>query len=99
ALAPKALPKRLIVVGGGYIGLELGIAYRKPGAAVSVVEAQERILPAYDSELTQPVLESVKQLGIKLYLKHSVEGFDAGTNPLQVRDPNGDSLNLETDQV
>ncbi|SDZ55422.1 dihydrolipoyl dehydrogenase [Pseudomonas sp. NFIX28] len=99
ALAPKALPKRLIVVGGGYIGLELGIAYRKLGAEVSVVEAQERILPAYDSELTQPVLESVKQLGIKLYLKHSVEGFDAATHTLQVRDPNGDSLKLETDQV
>ncbi|BAV74521.1 dihydrolipoamide dehydrogenase [Pseudomonas chlororaphis subsp. aurantiaca] len=99
ALAPKALPKRLIVVGGGYIGLELGIAYRKLGAEVSVVEAQERILPAYDAELTQPVLESVKQLGIKLYLKHSVEGFDAATHTLQVRDPNGDSLKLDTDQV
>ncbi|WMN20323.1 dihydrolipoyl dehydrogenase [Pseudomonas piscis] len=99
ALAPKVLPKRLAVVGGGYIGLELGIAYRKLGVDVSVVEAQERILPAYDAELTQPVLESVKQLGIKLYLKHSVLGFDAGTSSLQVRDPNGDTLDLTTDQV
>jgi dihydrolipoamide dehydrogenase len=41
ALAPKAVPKRLVVVGGGYIGLELGIAYRKLGAEVSVVEAQD----------------------------------------------------------
>ncbi|AZC17909.1 MULTISPECIES: dihydrolipoyl dehydrogenase [Pseudomonas] len=99
ALAPKVLPKRLAVVGGGYIGLELGIAYRKLGVDVSVVEAQERILPAYDAELTQPVLESVKQLGIKLYLKHSVLGFDAGTSSLQVREPNGDTLDLATDQV
>ncbi|MBP5947619.1 MULTISPECIES: dihydrolipoyl dehydrogenase [unclassified Pseudomonas] len=96
ALAPKSVPKRLVVVGGGYIGLELGIAYRKLGAEVSVVEAQERILPAYDAELTQPVHEALKQLGVKLYLNHSVQGFD-GT--LQVRDPNGDTLNLETDQV
>ncbi|MFJ5254545.1 dihydrolipoyl dehydrogenase [Pseudomonas sp. NPDC088414] len=96
ALAPKSVPKRLVVVGGGYIGLELGIAYRKLGADVSVVEAQDRILPAYDAELTQPVHEALKQLGVKLYLKHSVLGFD-GT--LQVRDPNGDTLNLETDQV
>ncbi|RVD76325.1 MULTISPECIES: dihydrolipoyl dehydrogenase [Pseudomonas] len=96
ALAPKSVPKRLVVVGGGYIGLELGIAYRKLGAEVSVVEAQDRILPAYDAELTQPVHEALKQLGVKLYLKHSVLGFD-GT--LQVRDPNGDTLNLETDQV
>jgi dihydrolipoamide dehydrogenase len=76
ALAPKAVPKRLVVVGGGYIGLELGIAYRKLGAEVSVVEAQDRILPAYDAELTQPVHEALKQLGVKLYLKHSVLGFD-----------------------
>ncbi|WP_447760362.1 dihydrolipoyl dehydrogenase [Pseudomonas moraviensis] len=96
ALTPTSVPKRLIVVGGGYIGLELGIAYRKLGAEVSVVEAQDRILPAYDAELTQPVHDALKQLGVKLYLKHSVLGFD-GT--LQVRDPQGETLNLETDQV
>ena len=97
ALAPSRVPKRLIVVGGGYIGLELGIAYRKLGAEVSVVEAQDRILPAYDAELTQPVAESLKQLGVKLYLKHSVTGFEGGS--LQVRDPNGETLALDTDQV
>ncbi|MGU9820789.1 dihydrolipoyl dehydrogenase [Pseudomonas sp. LF090] len=97
ALAPTHVPKRLIVVGGGYIGLELGIAYRKLGAEVSVVEAQEHILPAYDAELTLPVAESLKQLGVKLYLKHSVTGFE--NQCLQVRDPNGDTLLLETDQV
>ena len=97
ALAPTRVPKRLIVVGGGYIGLELGIAYRKLGAEVSVVEAQDRVLPAYDAELTQPVNESLKHLGVKLYLQHSVTGFADGS--LQVRDPNGDTLSLETDQV
>lgn len=99
ALAPTSVPKRLVVVGGGYIGLELGTAYAKLGAQVSVVEAQERILPAYDGELTQPVHEALKKLGVKLYLKHSVEGFDAQTNTLQVRDPQGERLDLPTDQV
>ncbi|MGE8392591.1 dihydrolipoyl dehydrogenase [Pseudomonas sp. BIGb0427] len=99
ALAPKTLPKHLTVVGGGYIGLELGIAYRKLGVEVSVVEARERILPTYDSELTAPVAESIKKLGIKLYLKHSVEGFDAGHQALQVRTPEGELLQLSTDQV
>ena len=99
ALAPKALPKHLTVVGGGYIGLELGIAYRKLGVEVSVVEARERILPTYDSELTAPVAESIKKLGIKLYLKHSVEGFDADKQALQVRNPQGELLQLSTDQV
>ena len=66
ALTPSAIPKRLIVVGAGYIGLELGIAYSKLGADVSVVEARDRILPAYDQELTQPIAETLKTLGVKL---------------------------------
>ncbi|MDD0972662.1 dihydrolipoyl dehydrogenase [Pseudomonas fontis] len=99
ALAPRSLPKHLTVVGAGYIGLELGIAYRKLGVEVSVIEARERILPTYDSELTQPVAESLKKLGIQLYLQHSVEGFDAASNTLQVRTENGEQLPLATDQV
>ncbi|NVZ75882.1 dihydrolipoyl dehydrogenase [Pseudomonas gingeri] len=99
ALVPTSIPKRLIVVGAGYIGLELGIAYRKLGAEVTVVEARERILPTYDRELTQPVAESIKALGISVLLGHSVEGFDAATTTLEVRDPQGETLKLATDQV
>lgn len=99
ALSPSTLPKGLTVVGGGYIGLELGIVYRKLGVEVSVVEARERILPTYDAELTQPVAESLKKLGVKLYLGHSVEGFDATQKHLTVRQPDGQTLDLETDQV
>lgn len=64
ALTPTTVPRHLVVVGGGYIGLELGTAYRKLGAQVSVVEARERVLPTYDAELTAPVAESLKKLGI-----------------------------------
>ncbi|WP_397452595.1 dihydrolipoyl dehydrogenase [Pseudomonas sp. NA-150] len=99
ALAPTSIPKHLIVVGGGYIGLELGIAYRKLGAEVSVVEAQDRILPAYDRELTLPIAETLKQLGVKVYLQHSVEGFDADQQALHVRAPGGETLTLSADQV
>ncbi|NWB99720.1 dihydrolipoyl dehydrogenase [Pseudomonas gingeri] len=99
ALAPTSLPKRLTVVGAGYIGLELGIAYRKLGAEVTVVEAREQILPTYDRELTQPVAESIKALGITVHLGHSVEGFDAASNTLQVRDPQGGILKQVSDQV
>ncbi|MEW9902781.1 dihydrolipoyl dehydrogenase [Pseudomonas putida] len=97
ALAPKALPRHLVVVGGGYIGLELGIAYRKLGVQVSVVEARARILPTYDAELTQPVADSVKKLGIALYLDHSVEGYENGC--LLAKDGQGGQLRLEADQV
>ncbi|MGC3895088.1 dihydrolipoyl dehydrogenase [Pseudomonas urmiensis] len=97
ALAPKALPKHLVVVGGGYIGLELGIAYRKLGVQVSVVEARERILPTYDAELTAPVAESLKKLGVSLHLGHSVEGYENGC--LLARDSQGQQLRVEADQV
>ena len=49
ALALPELPKKLVVVGAGYIGLELGIAFRKLGCEVTVVEALDRILPLYDA--------------------------------------------------
>ncbi|WP_028633506.1 dihydrolipoyl dehydrogenase [Pseudomonas parafulva] len=97
ALSPQALPRHLVVVGGGYIGLELGIAYRKLGAQVSVVEARERILPTYDSELTAPVAESLKALGIAVHVNHSVEAYEAGN--LLARDGQGALLRLEADRV
>ena len=55
ALALTERPDRLVVVGAGYIGLELGTAFAKLGTAVTVVEALPRILPQYDAELTRPV--------------------------------------------
>lgn len=66
ALALQAVPDRLVVVGGGYIGLELGTAYAKLGSEVTVVEATSQILPQYDKELTSPVSARLKALGIKV---------------------------------
>lgn len=66
ALALTEVPGRLVVVGAGYIGLELGTAFAKMGAAVTVVEAQSRILPQYDAELTQPVARSLRKALIAL---------------------------------
>ncbi|AMO23655.1 dihydrolipoyl dehydrogenase [Ramlibacter solisilvae] len=99
ALAPTALPKRLVVVGAGYIGLELGIAYRKLGCEVAVVEMTDRILPTYDEELTRPVLASLKKLGVVLHLRCSVEGLDEGGKALRVRSSNADEFALPCDQV
>ncbi|MDI9654672.1 FAD-dependent oxidoreductase, partial [Burkholderia cenocepacia] len=65
-----------VVVGAGYIGLELGIVYRKLGVDVSVVEAAERVLPAYDAELVRPVADSLARLGVRLWLGHKVLGLD-----------------------
>ena len=64
ALALAEVPGKLVVVGGGYIGLELGTAFAKMGAAVTVVEAQPRILPQYDSELSRPIAQRLRELGV-----------------------------------
>ncbi|MBV8191572.1 MAG: dihydrolipoyl dehydrogenase [Alphaproteobacteria bacterium] len=65
ALSLAAVPERLAVVGAGYIGLELGIAYAKLGAKVTVIEAETRILPAYDADLVRPVARRLQALGVE----------------------------------
>ncbi|MES2297131.1 MAG: dihydrolipoyl dehydrogenase [Pseudomonadota bacterium] len=99
ALSPAALPQRLVVVGAGYIGLELGIAYRKLGAHVSVVEAQERVLPAYDADLTKAVATSLAGLGIELHMGCSVQGMNGAGTAVRVRDAQGAERELLADKV
>lgn len=99
ALSPAKLPKKLVVVGAGYIGLELGMAYRKLGCEVAVVEATERVLPAYDEELTRPVLAALKKQGVVLHLGCSVQGMAETGQALRVRTANADEFALPADQV
>jgi dihydrolipoamide dehydrogenase len=99
ALSPAALPKRMVVVGAGYIGLELGIAYRKLGCEVTVVEAADRVLPSYDEELTKPVLAALKRLGILLHVNHSVQGLTEAGDRVRVRSATADEFTLPADQV
>ena len=99
ALSPQTLPKRLVVVGAGYIGLELGMAYRKLGAEVAVVEALDRALPAYDAELTRPVLASLRRLGIEMHLSCSVQGMNAGGDGVRVRNAQGEESEIAADRV
>ena len=99
ALAPQTLPKRLVVVGAGYIGLELGTAYRKLGAEVTVVEALDRVLPAYDGELTKPVADSLRRLGVKLHLVCTVQGLNESGDAVRIRDAQGEESTLPADQV
>src|SRR3569832_2287926 len=94
ALSPKELPKRLVVVGAGYIGLELCMAYRKLGCEVAVVEATERVLPAYDEELTRPVLAALKKQGVVLHLGSSVQGMSETGQKLRVRTAQADDFAL-----
>jgi len=97
ALSQDTVPRRLVVVGAGYIGLELGIAYRKLGAQVTVVEAAERILPAYDADLVKPVANSLARLGVDVRLATSVLGMEG--DRVKVRDASGVEAYLDADKV
>ncbi|HQD13896.1 MAG TPA: dihydrolipoyl dehydrogenase [Ottowia sp.] len=99
ALSPDAIPKRLVVVGAGYIGLELGMAYRKLGVEVTVVEALQRVLPTYDEELTQPVLQALQKSGIVLHLGCSVQGWDAEHGVHVRNDARAEEFALPADRV
>ena len=72
ALNLKEIPKHLIVIGGGVIGLELGQVYRRLGAEVSVIEYADRITPVMDSGLSRELMKVMKKQGVKFYLSHGV---------------------------
>jgi dihydrolipoamide dehydrogenase len=99
ALDLPTKPAHLVVVGAGYIGLELGIAWRKLGAEVAVVEATGRVLPGYDEELTRPVLATLKRLGVVVHLGCTAEGLNATDDGLRVRSRNADEYVLPADRV
>ena len=85
ALALTEVPQTLAVVGAGYIGLELGIAFAKLGAKVTVVEALEKILPLYDGELTQPVARRLADLGVETILGARALAFSGDALRLEVK--------------
>ena len=97
ALSLSAVPGKLVVVGGGYIGLELGIAYRKLGAQVAIVEMADRILPLYDKALTDPVMKWLEAHGVELHLGARAGGFGDGKLNVTTRD--GEPLQLDADKV
>ena len=99
ALALAAKPRHLVVVGAGYIGLELGIAWRKLGAEVAIVEAEGRVLPGYDEELTRPLLASLRRLGITLHLACTAQGLTAAGDGLRIRSSKADEYVLPAERV
>lgn len=99
ALAFADIPERLVVVGGGYIGLELGTAYRKLGSEVTVIEAAERILPQYDAELTRRVMARLGKLGIDVLLGATATGLDRSGATLKIVRSDGREQRLSADRI
>lgn len=75
ALSLEAVPKHLIVVGGGVIGLELGSVWKRLGAKVTVIEYSDRIASMMDAQMTTALTRSLKKQGMEFVLKAKVTGF------------------------
>ncbi len=99
ALNLKEVPKHLIVIGGGVIGLELGSVYARLGAKVSVVEYLDKIIPGMDGTMSKELKKSLKKLGFDFYLKHKVVGVDAKGKNVTVKAENtkGETIELKGD--
>ncbi|HMC39836.1 MAG TPA: FAD-dependent oxidoreductase, partial [Acidimicrobiales bacterium] len=76
ALALRAVPKRMVVVGAGYIGIELATAYAKLGAEVTVVEMKGRVLPEMPKLFARPVAKRLTELGVTVHAGGTVLGVE-----------------------
>ena len=99
ALELKEIPKHLLVVGGGVIGLELGQVYRRLGAAVSVIEYADRIVPVMDSAISRELQKVLKKQGVKFFTSHGVSAVDRQKNSVTVTatDKKGNEVKFEGD--
>jgi dihydrolipoamide dehydrogenase len=97
ALALAEVPRSLAVVGAGYIGMELGLAFAKLGAKVTIVEALPKILPLYDAELTQPLVRRLADLGVETLVGAKAIAHANGT--LKVVGGEGKERALPADKV
>ncbi|CEN43105.1 dihydrolipoyl dehydrogenase [Capnocytophaga canis] len=99
ALKLKEIPKHLIVIGGGVIGLELGQVYRRLGAEVSVVEYMDSIIPTMDKGLGKELTKVLKKQGFKFYTSHQVKEVSRSGEVVNVKATNskGEEVSLQGD--
>ena len=86
ALCLEQLPESLAIIGGGYIGLEIGIALAKLGSTVTIVEALEGILPTMDRRIAKPVEKRLGELGVVLHAKSKAIEFEEGELTIETTD-------------
>jgi len=99
ALALKEVPKHLVIIGGGVIGIELGQVYLRLGAQVSVVEFMDRIIPGMDGSLSKELTKVLKKQGMKFYVSHKVKSVERNGDAVVVQAENakGETITLEGD--
>lgn len=100
ALAPDRVPEHLVVIGGGYIGLELGFMYKKLGSTVTVLEATPGALPGQDRDCVKVIERSLKKNKVKLMTETFALGYSKKGKKLvvKIKGKNGEST-VECDQI
>ena len=101
ALELKEVPKHLVIIGGGVIGLELGSVYARLGAKVSVVEFMNGIIPTMDKTMGKELQKSLKKLGFEFYLQHKVTGVERKGKEVTVTAENSknETISIKGDYV
>jgi len=99
ALELKQVPKHMIIIGGGVIGMELGSVFGRIGAKISVVEYMEGIIPTMDKTMGKELQKSLSKLGFDFYLKHKVVGVENKGKEVVVKAENekGETVELKGD--
>ena len=99
ALKLPEVPKHLVIIGGGVIGIELGQVYLRLGSQVSVVEYMDRIIPGMDASLSKELTKVLKKQGMKFYVSHKVKSVKRSGNSVTVQAENakGETITLEGD--
>ncbi|UJH67503.1 dihydrolipoyl dehydrogenase [Allomuricauda sp. SCSIO 65647] len=88
ALSLKEIPKHMIVIGGGVIGLELGQVYKRLGSEVTVVEFMDRIIPGMDGALSKELMKVMKKQKVKFNLSHKVKSVERNGDEIVVKADN-----------
>ncbi|QCX54242.1 dihydrolipoyl dehydrogenase [Elizabethkingia sp. JS20170427COW] len=101
ALKLKEIPKHLVVIGGGVIGLELGSVYLRLGSQVTVVEYLDKIIPGMDGTLSKELQKVLKKQGMKFMLSTAVSGVERNGDAVTVtaKDKKGQDVTVEGDYV
>ena len=95
ALEYDSVPKHLVVVGGGYIGLELGTVWRRLGAKVTVVEFLDRLMPGMDSEIAAAAQKIFEKQGLEFRLSSKVTGLKLNRRTVDVEVNDSDTIRCD----